>query len=74
MGFEEFQTIDLNPSCLINQCVPINGYDSSLAAINCSFPQGSVLGSLLFLLSVKNLKQAIKSCKVHHFADDTISE
>ena len=33
-----------------NQYVSINGFDSSLAAINCGFPQGSILGSLLFLL------------------------
>ena len=30
------------------------------------FPQGSVLGSLLFLVYL-----AIKYCKVYHFADDT---
>ena len=28
-----------------NQYVSINGYESSLAVINCSVPQGSVLGS-----------------------------
>ena len=49
----------------------INGYQSGLAAINCGVPQGSVLGSLLFLLYINDLNQAIKSCKVHHFADDT---
>ena len=32
---------------------------------------GSVLGPLLFLLYINNLNQAIKICKVHHFADDT---
>ena len=39
--------------------------------INCGVPQGSVLGPLLFLLYIIDLNQAIKSCKVHHFADDT---
>ena len=33
-------------------------------------PQGSVLGLLPFLLYIKDLNQAIKFCKVHHFADD----
>ena len=54
-----------------NQYVSINGYESGLAAINCGVFQGSVLGHLLFLLYIKNLNQAIKFCKAHHFADDT---
>ena len=55
----------------INEYKSINGYDSGLAAINCGVPQGSVLGPLLFLLYINKLNQAIKFCKVHHFADDT---
>ena len=54
-----------------HQYVSINVYESGLAAINCGVPQGSVLGRLLFLLYINDLNQAIKSCKVHHFADDT---
>ena len=54
-----------------HQYVSINGYESGLAAINCGVPQGSVLEPLLFLLYINDLNQAIKSCKVHHFADDT---
>ena len=54
-----------------NQYVSINGFDSGLTAINCGVPQGSVLGCLLFLLYINDLNQAIKFCKVHHFADDT---
>ena len=54
-----------------NQCISINGYESGLAAINCGVPQGSFLGPLLFLLYINHLDQAIKFCKVHHFADDT---
>ena len=49
----------------------INGYDSELAEINCSVLQGSCLGSLLFLLYINDLNQAIKFYKVHHFADGT---
>ena len=54
-----------------NQYVFINGYEFGLAAINCGDPQGSILGLLLFLLYINDLNQAIKFCKVHHFADDT---
>ena len=53
------------------QYVSINGYESGLAAINYSVPQGSVLGPLLFLLYINDLNQAIKCCKIHHFTDDT---
>ena len=54
-----------------SQYVSINGYDSGRAAINCGVPQGSFLGSLLFLLYINDLNQAIKFCKVHRFVDDT---
>ena len=54
-----------------NQYVSINDYDSGLPAINCGIPKGSVKGPLLFLLYINYLNQAIKFCKVQHFADDT---
>ena len=54
-----------------NQYVSINGYESGIAGLNCGVPQESVLGHLLFLLYINDHNQAIKFCKVHHFADDT---
>ena len=53
------------------QYVSINGHESSLAYVLYGIPQGSVLGPLLFLIYINDLNQAIKFCKVHHFADDT---
>ena len=65
--------IGLNPICLIviSVYISISSFDSGLTSINCGVPQGSVLGPLLFLLYIIDLNQAIKFCKVHHFADDT---
>ena len=54
-----------------NQYVSINEYKSGLAALNCGVLPGSVLGPLLFLLYINDFNQAIKFCKVNHFADDT---
>ena len=54
-----------------NQYASTSAYDSGHAAINCRVPHGSVLGSILFLIFINELDQAIKFCKVCHFADDT---
>ena len=54
-----------------NQYVSINGYESGLATINCGIPQKSAVESLLLLLYINEINQAVKFCKVYHFADDT---
>ena len=51
--------------------ISINGFNSQDLPISQCVPQGSVFGSLLFVLYIKVLPTAIKFCKVHHFADDT---
>ena len=61
----------LNLISHIENNVSINGYDSNLADVIFDVPQASVLGLLLFLVYINDLNQALKFCKVHHFADDT---
>jgi len=50
--------------------VGINGCFSSWTAVLSGFPQGSVLGPLLFLLFINDLPEWIKT-NIRMFADDT---
>ena len=43
---------------------------SSTAKIECGVPQGSILGPLLFLLYVNDMKQAV-DCDLFLYADDS---
>ena len=52
------------------QYVSINGYDSNPAIVKLGVLQGSVPGPPLLLIYINDLNQALKSCKVHQFADD----
>ena len=50
-------------------------YDNSkteMANISCGVPQGSILGPLLFLIYVNDLKSSLKILNPIMFADDTI--
>ena len=52
----------------IKQFVSINGHISNQTSVKYGVPQGSVLGSLFFLLYLNDLNHAIKFYKVHHSA------
>ena len=52
------------------QLVDIAGTYSSLKAVTCRVPQGSILGPLLFSIYVNDLPSVV-ACKVLLYADDT---
>ena len=49
----------------------MSSQNSDNALIEFGIPQGSVFGSLLFLIYIIDQNQATKFCRVHHFADGT---
>jgi hypothetical protein len=53
------------------QYVSVNGFNSKNEVMKYGVPQGSVLGPLLFLVYINDLRNAIYHSTVHHFADDT---
>ena len=50
----------------------VTGPYSSTAKIDCGVSQGSILGPLLFLLYVNDVKQAV-DCDLFLYADDSCS-
>ena len=61
-----FQSYLLNRRFRVN----VHGKCSCIAKIDCGLPKGSILGPLLFLLYVSDLKQAA-DCDLFLFADDS---
>ena len=49
----------------------INGLLPSSCSLSCDVPQGTILGSLLFLLCIKDLPNCLSNCEPRMYADDT---
>ena len=54
-----------------SQFTRFNGVDSKIQNIGIGVPQGSCLGSFLFLLYINDLPKTINNAKVYMYADDT---
>ncbi len=56
------------------QSVTVDGHMSDPLSVSIGVPQGSTLGSLLFLLFLNDLPTVLQSCKTTMYADDTVCE
>ena len=71
MASEVLHLIGLHHIFLIENNVSANGHVSDYLDICCGVPQGSVLGSLLFLIYINDLSNVSKPLSFYLFADDT---
>ena len=70
MGLEIHQQVD-QPVAVSTQQVVLDGQASDSVPVLSGVPQGSVLGLALFLISINDLSDSIRS-SFHQFADDCV--
>ena len=54
------------------QFIAFEGVESSVQVISCGVPQGSILGSLLFVLVINYIDIHLERCEIILYADDTV--
>ena len=55
------------------QCCNVNEHSSTFETIGCGAQQGSIVGALLFIISMNDLPLCIENGHVTMYADDTSS-